>query len=61
MTMDELISVTEAANLLEVSRTWVLQLIDEEKLEGKKVGNNYVINIESVKRYRREVQGKDDI
>lgn len=55
---DELISTSEAMAILEVSRHWVIELINDDKLEGKKVGKQYVITLESVETYRKEVQKK---
>jgi excisionase family DNA binding protein len=48
VTVPELLSVTEAAEELGVSRTRVQQLVDARQLEGTKVGNAVVIPRSSV-------------
>jgi excisionase family DNA binding protein len=46
--MPELVGVTEAAELLGVSRQRVLQMVDENKLAGTKVGKSVVLAREQV-------------
>lgn len=52
VTMPELIGATETAELLGVSRQRVLQLVDEGKLGGTKVGKSLVLAREAVEAYR---------
>lgn len=59
--MSDIVGTKEAAEMLEVSRQWVLMLIDEQRLEAKKIGTSYVISVDSIKEYRREVQKKTDL
>jgi len=59
--MSDIVGTREAAEMLEVSRQWVLMLIDGQRLEAKKIGTSYAIDVDSIKRYRREVQKKDDL
>jgi excisionase family DNA binding protein len=40
---EEYISVSEAAEILGISRQRVLQLIEAGRLEARKVGNSYII------------------
>lgn len=59
--MSNIVGTKEAAEMLEVTRQWVLILIDGERLEAKKIGTSYVIDVDSIRRYRREVQKKNDL
>lgn len=44
MIMEQLLSVTETAKLLRISRTAVLKKIKTGALEARKIGNGYFIN-----------------
>ncbi|KKL72182.1 hypothetical protein LCGC14_2087460 [marine sediment metagenome] len=59
--MSNIVGTKEAAKMLEVTRQWVLILINRERLEAKKIGTSYVIDVDSIKEYRREVQHKNDL
>jgi len=59
--MSDIISTTEAAEILEVSRQWILRLIHEDKLLARKIGPTFAVDVDSVKQYRREVQKKNDL
>jgi|GEM_PF-4623294 len=59
--MSNIVGTKEAAKMLEVTRQWVLILINRERLEAKKIGTSYVIDVDSIKEYRREVQKKNDL
>lgn len=48
--MPDLVSVTEAAGMLEVSRQRVLQMIGEGKVSATRVGRDWVIDAASVHR-----------
>ena len=51
VTMSELISVKEAAHLLEVTTRWVNELITRGLIEARKVGSQWVVSKESVLDY----------
>ena len=59
--MSDIVSTTEAAEMLEVSRQWVLQLIHGDKLLAKKIGPTFAVDVDSIKEYRRDVQKKNDL
>jgi excisionase family DNA binding protein len=59
--MSDIVGTKEAAEMLEVSRQWVLMLIGDERLEAKLIGTSYAIDTNSIKTYRREVQKKNDL
>ena len=59
--MSDIVSTTEAAEMLKVSRQWVLRLIHEERLLAKKIGPTFAVDVDSIKQYRREVQKKNDL
>ena len=56
----DLMSVSEAAELLGVTRTRVQQLLDEGKLPGSLVGRTYVIPRAAVHAYHAMQQALDD-
>lgn len=49
--MRDVVSVTEAAAILAVTRQWVLRLIERGKLDATKVGNTWTITRQSVEAY----------
>lgn len=49
---DNLISVTDSAEVLALSRQRVLQMIDEGKLPAKKIGKTWILDRESLEKYR---------
>ena len=48
------VSAAEAARMLDVSRTWIIKLIERGDLTAWKVGKFYVITRESVEAYDQE-------
>lgn len=52
MTIDEFVSVKEAAQILRYHRNHVYRLLREGKLEGKKFGGGWVVSVESVARIK---------
>lgn len=52
-------SVTEAADRLQVSRQWVLELIERKTLRAEMLGNQYAIDRDSVEEeyQRRKAAG----
>lgn len=54
MNESEEISLTEAADLLKVSRTRIWQIIQEGRLSARKIGKQWVITRESVEAYDRQ-------
>lgn len=42
--INEMLSVTQVAKLLNISRTHVIRLIKQGSLSAKKIGNSYVIS-----------------
>ena len=59
--MSDIVGTREAAEMLTVSRQWVLALIDRKRLEAKLIGTSYAVSIESIKEYRLNVQKKTDL
>lgn len=49
---DNIISVTDSAEVLSLSRQRVLQMIDEGKLPAKKIGKTWILDRESLEKYR---------
>lgn len=45
---NELLTVTQVAERWGCNRSWVHQLIQEERLKAQKVGTSYVINAKDV-------------
>lgn len=54
-TQDEILSTQEAADFLNVSRPYVVKLIDENKLPAVKVGNRRRIRFEDLLRYKKNL------
>lgn len=46
--MDELLTVTQVAKILGISRTAVLKKIKTGSLTAKKIGNSYIVNRDDV-------------
>lgn len=56
---DNLISVTDSAEVLALSRQRVLQMIDEGKLPAKKIGKTWILDRESLEKYRFTKENHD--
>ncbi len=52
--MSQLISVTEAASVLGITVQSVRALLRRERIEGQKIGPNWVVNKASVLDYKKE-------
>jgi len=50
--MTDEVTVTQAAEILNVTRQWVLRLINKDKLDARKLGHQWVITRESVEDYK---------
>ena len=50
--MSESVSVTQAADILNVSRQQVLRLVNAGRLDAQKIGNYWVIKRASVEAYK---------
>lgn len=50
---EQLISATEAADLLNISRNAVNELIKRAMLPALKVGNRYVLKMDAIEMYRK--------
>lgn len=57
MSVEDMISVTEAAAILDVTRQWIHKLIDQGRLDATRIGNQYVITRRSVEEYDQERKG----
>jgi hypothetical protein len=51
--IDRLIPLLEAVVLADVSEPWLRALIKSGKVQGKKIGRNYVVDIESARAFVR--------
>ena len=55
---DELLSTTQAAEILEMSQENISRLIKKKKLDGWKMGGFFVVTRESVEAYKVATEGK---
>ena len=52
------LTTREAANLLQVSRTHLVQLLDEARIPCRKVGSHRRVRVEDILAYRRETESR---
>ncbi|GJQ61582.1 MAG: hypothetical protein SCALA702_06350 [Melioribacteraceae bacterium] len=53
----EYISISEAAEILEVSRSYIWQLVRQSRLEAQKIGNTYIVSKASLLNFKEERNG----
>jgi hypothetical protein len=51
--IDNLVPLTEAAKLADVTEVWLRKLVAAGKVRGLKIGRNYVVDVESAKQFQR--------
>ena len=47
------VSLTEAAKMADVSQFWMRTLVQQGKVEGVRIGNNYIVKKDSAERFER--------
>ena len=52
------LTTRQAAELLQVSRTHLVQLLDEERIPYRKVGSHRRVRVEDILAYRRETESR---
>lgn len=58
--MSELVTTTEAANELNVTRRWVVELIRRGHLNAERHGRDYIIRRDDLEQYKRERNTGDE-
>ncbi len=52
------LTMRQAADLMQVSRTHLVQLLDDERIASRKVGSHRRVRVEDILAYRRETESR---